>query len=221
MIKKIFVLLLLLIQPVCFAYTESILNDIEMSQYGTSYQNEDLASRLRRLETDVFGMSQSGNVESRINNLAQMASSVGYTYGIQPYENYYYPQKKGVVKRFFDNVSSTFTSPSMTGYTPSFYGSNIYPNNMYRRELMNYPYNSNYCPFNNGYYPNNHQKFHNHNYNNYNKNNNLSRFPSKNRLSSRYKYNNGFNPYSSYPYRIPTDSLTNVATRSTVHILRD
>ena len=126
-----------------------------------------------------------------------------------------------IVRRFFDNVTSTFSAPSITGYTPSFYSSSVYPNNIYRREYNNFLNNGNrYLPYNNSYYFNN-----NYRNNPYHRYYNNTGFNSaiRNRHFNPRKYNSYYKPYiTTNPYgTVPTDINRNFATRSTVHILRD
>lgn len=227
MFKKLIVLMLFVFQiySAALAFSENTLDSMEISKYGKSYSNEDLGSRLRRLETDVFGMSQTGDVDTRVSNLFKMTSDNVSVPLLQPYDNFYTPEKKSTVRKFFDNISSSFSSPYITGYTPSFFGSNGYPNNIYGREYMNFLNNgSNYCPMNNPYYPRHYRRFNNHYHNGYNNKykHNMRLNPAfRNSLSRAYRYNTRYNPYSQPYGYMPTDAVTNVATRSTVHILRD
>ena len=222
MLKKIFVIVIFLIHtciPV-FSYSENTLDNLELSKYGKTYSNEDLGSRLRRLETDIFGMSQSGNPDKRMGNLIKMASQDSYYQNFEPYKNTYLPEKKNIVKRFFDNVSSTFSTPAITGYTPSFYNSGFYPNNIYSRKYNNFLNNPNrYRPYNNSYYFNNYRN------NPYSRYYNNTGFNSaiRNRHYNPRRHNSYYKPYiTANPYGIiPTDVNRNIATRSTVHILRD
>lgn len=226
MLKKLFIIGLILFNSYSstFAFSENTLDGIEVSRYGTSYAGEELGSRLRRLETDVFGMSQSGNVDDRINNLAKLTLNNPYNQGFRQYNDSYVPKKKGILRRFFDNVTSTFSDPYVTGYTPSIndLGGYGYSGNLSGNGYMNFFNNGrNNYPFNNTYFPNNYG----YNYN-----------------SGSYKHhpvtgfrpnNGGFNhrPYYRPYYRpnynsniqphVPTDVVRNVATRSTVHIMRD
>ena len=223
MSKKVLVIIIFLLQsyiPV-LSYTDSTLGNLEFSRYGKTYCNEDLGSRLRRLETDIWGMSQSGNLDTRIENLVKMTSQDVNNYNFQSYDNPYLPEKKNIVRRFFDNVTSTFSAPSITGYTPSFYSSSVYPNNIYRREYNNFLNNGNrYLPYNNSYYFNN-----NYRNNPYHRYYNNTGFNSaiRNRHYNPHRNNSYYKPYiTANPYGIiPTDVNRNIATRSTVHILRD
>ena len=235
MLKKIILVsfLILNISYSSYAFDEQTLNDIELSKYGVTYQHDDLGKRLRRLENDFFGMSQSGNPDNRINNLMRISSQNN-----SQYFNYYpktnSSEKKGKIKRFFDNVTSNFYSPSFTtGYTPSIndYG---YSGSIYGNELMHMK--NNFCPFdyNNGIlnrynYPHYGNGIHNnhfpHGNNNLSINNNFGNRMHANRSIVPYpvRYNNpyAYNPYNnSYPY-IPQNRITNIGTHSSVHIMRD
>ncbi|MBQ4124293.1 hypothetical protein IJD44_11325 [bacterium] len=205
MIKKIFILFVIICQLSfqTMAFSEKDIADLELQKYGKIYKEDDLGSRLRRLETDVFGMSQSGNIDVRMNNLFNMISPTHNYQGLYPTETFLKPEKKGFIRKFFDNVTSSFSYPYVTGYSPSLFEMNGYPNNIYKDNHINLSGNNgNYCSFSNPYphrYFNGAHRFH-HPYGN-----------------TPY-YNNGYSPYI---YTPPTDITRNVATRSTVHILRD
>lgn len=211
MLNKLYIIIILSIL-VCFpafSYSDNTLNNLEYAKYGKVYSQEDLSSRLRRLETDSFGMSQSGSLEDRMANLVKMSSQDYYYNNFTPYQPVYSSEKKGVVRKFLDNVSSAFSSPYITGYTPSIYGSNIYSGNIYGNGYNGYRNNIN-MPYNNAYY------FNSSNRNPYRCGNSYHRKIHHN-PAYRNRYNAYYNPYGN----VPTDVYKNVATRSTVHILRD
>lgn len=248
MFKKIFVIVVLFFQffIISFAYTDNTIENLEYSKYGKIYSNEDLGSRLRRLEMDILGMSQTGDVNSRINNLQQVAGVGNYSAIMPPEDNFYPGEKKSAIRRFFDNVTSSFYDPgNITGYTPSLTGSGYYYDSVYDNNYFNslnrynnyHPYGNPYLGYNNPFY-NNNRYFRNNrpirnkissilpamNTNNViNRNNRLP-----NRLNRPYRpyrpnlpYNHyGYNPYSRNGF-LPTDISTNIATRSSVHILQD
>ncbi len=207
MIKKYVITALIIMQlPILApAYTEDNLDSIEMAKYGRVYSTENLANRLRRLETDYFGMAQSGDIDKRISMLQQIAVNERMPYYPDINDEYFYLSKKpNALQRFFNNVSSVFYSPGVvTGYTPNMYNPN------WNNEYMNFmnSRNSYYCPYHDTYHRGINNRFRSRYYGNY-----------RNRYGNSYGYNFN-NPYSrGY---IPTDALTNVATRSTVHILQD
>ncbi len=218
-------------------FSENNIADIEYAKYGQSFDNESLASRLGRLETDFFGAQQTGDLDSRLNKLTAMSSNI-IPSPMNTFNDDYYPgQKKGVFKNFLDNVSSAFSDMgTMTGFTPSLYSGsyNPYYNNGFTSFTNGY---SNYCPYQNRYiYPNNF-------YNRLNRtrypglSNNFYRPPYYNnrRITYHNHYNNihrpGYNnsalSYYSRPYNsitspiYPQNVATSFTTGSAVHILRD
>lgn len=234
MIKKIFILNLVFFctAAIGLCFSENELTNIELSKYGESYANESIAERLNRLETDFFGMAQSGDVDSRINMLNHLAGNSRQSAIINPQDNFYPGKKRSAIRNFWDNVTSTFdTTGSMTGFTPSMTNSSYgYSNNMYRNEFLNFMngYNNNYCPDHNRYH-NNNRYFNNrflndnnfinsglnnryfHNHNNANYHNRVHRHPHG--MNGNYPYNRVHRTYYSVP--------PNVSTRSSVQIIRD
>ena len=233
MIKKLFILNIIFFcsAAIGLCFSENELRNIELSKYGESYTNESIAERLNRLETDFFGMAQTGDIDSRIDMLNHIAMNSRQSAIINPQENFYPGKRKSAIKSFWDNVTSTFdTTGSITGYTPSMtttgYG---YSNNMYRNEFLNFMngYN-NYCPYHNRYH-NNNRYFNNQFLNNNN-------FVNSG-LNNSYVHNNKHNPanyhhrFNQYPYgnyfpnnrfqRSYFSTPPNIATRSSVQIIRD
>lgn len=237
MLRKIIILIAVISQLFisALAYSDDILNNMEFRKYGTTYSNEDLGSRLRRLETDFFGMAQSGDAETRMNNLQQISGGNSVSAYLPPDDNFYPGKKQSAIKRFFNNMTSSIYDPGViTGYTPPIYN-NGYVNSIYGNEYKNFlNRNNNYCPFNSRNYSPSYRQYHNHYYNNYNPAGNNIYRPYRNNVSSilpsmntnnivqmnrpyrPYRYNPYYNPYSR-----PTNQFTNVATRSSVHILQD
>ncbi len=225
MLKRIFIiqvlLLLFIIQPAC--YPQVNIDDIEKTKYGHTFNQESLSERLSRLENDVLGMSQSGDIDTRLSRLSQVIRpeinpnniiypQTDYDYNIQP--------KRNIIQRFLDNVADTFDNTGViTGYTPMMYGAGYgYTPDIYRNEFRNMFYNPpKYCP--------RHNTFHNrysYPYSSY--------FPPINNriIPGRrfYPYFNNFNRYNNFYYprygnynRIY--SPPNIVTKSAVHILND
>lgn len=248
MLKKISFIIVLFCQffLISFAYNDNTIDNLEYSKYGKIYSNEDFGSRLRRLEKDILGMSQTGDVTSRINKLQQVAGYGNYSAIIPPEDNFYPGEKKSAIRRFFDNVSSAFYDPgTITGYTPSLTGSGYYYDSVYGNNYFNSlngynrynPYNRSYRGYNNPFF-NNNRYFRNHRpmnnkissilpSMNTNKVINMNnRFPNHfHRPYRPYRPNSSYSPYGYNPYNhngfIPTDRITDVATRSSVHILQD
>lgn len=233
MLKKLFIIkiIFLFTAIIGFCFSEDEITNIELSKYGESYANESIAERLNRLETDFFGMAQSGDLDSRIDMLKHISGNSRQSAIINPRENYYPGQKRSAIRRFWDNVTSTFdTTGTMTGFTPSMTTSGYnygYSNNAYGNEFLNFMngYN-NYCPY--------HNRYHNHNrylHNPFYNNNNFI----NSGLNNRY-FNNGYNPNRYYngrhphrPVHYPNNRIQRssywlpptVSTRSSVQIIRD
>lgn len=213
MLKKISILFLFLFFVLnnVFAYSDDVLDKMEYIKYGTVFNQEALASRLNRLETDYFGMRQSGDLDSRIENLSKIVKAGNYG-NIQPY-NAYVPSKKNLFQKVLNDLSGFMSMPYMTGFSPSILDEDApYNNDLYDREYMKMR-NNYYCPADGVYDRNHYQKFRNYNKYGNNRNNLNSYNPFMNR--NPYRYIPSYNPY------IPTDSYKNVSTGSTVHILND
>ncbi len=226
MLRKIVILNILITQMFVtgFCFSEKDLSAIEMSKYGKVYMTDDFGTRLRRLETDFFGMTQSGDIETRINKLNQIAGSSNVSAIVPPL----YPSKKrSAIGRFFDNITSSIYDPGVvTGYTPPLYSTG-YTTNRYSN-YYNPMNNHNFYPYNKAYgfnRPYRHPHIRNRNYNKFYKG--VSRLLPHNNLRNNIINVNrpgsyGYNNYYRHPYNIlPTNSVTNVATGSTVRILRD
>ncbi len=222
MIKKIFILTAVLFYGINYAnsFSDDDLARIEYSRYGEAFENQSLSERLNRLETDIFGMAQSGSVDDRVSMLAKMSDNNLNSRIISPSENFYPGVKQSKMKSFWNNITEPFsTTSSMTGFTPSWTSSGYgYANNMYRNEFLNFLNNQNqYCPYHNRYHntnrffnrlhPNN--GFLNSNVNRPYYHNNLH---THNHIYNQYPYNRNY--YNQY---IPP----NIATRTSVHIIKD
>ncbi len=204
-----------------FAYSDNELNNIELRKYGQVFDNESLSDRLSRLETDFFGMAQSGNIDDRVYKLSLISGNSRMPSMAEPYYNDY--PKKNIIKTFFDNVASDFSDyGTMTGFTPSIttYG---YGNldNLYRNEFLNFMDNSQrYCPYHNKYHTKNHIL--NRNYHNPFKNSrNLRHNTAYNGgYRGNYPINGNYNRYNRQ-YFPSYQSIPDISTRSSVHIIRD
>jgi hypothetical protein len=191
-----------------FAYSDEVLNNLELKKYGQIFEYESLSERLNRLETDYFGMSQSGDLDDRISKLSQISINSRTYPSAYPYENY--KPKKATMRTFWDNFSSLFDSGSITGFTPpmSVYGYSPMQENIYRQQYLDFLNNpQSYCPYHNRY--------------NY--------FP-QNRLNSSYPYSINHSPIrhdymGNYPinryYRPNFYNPPNIYTGAGVHIIND
>ena len=146
MVKKIFLsfvsFFVISISGEC--YVEDQLSVLEMNNYGQSFVSDSLSERLNRLETDILGMRQNGDVDERISLLTKILQGNIAT----PNFDYYKPTKRSAIRSILNNVSSAFSNDDgfMTGYTPPMgfsYGSN----------MNNYHYSQpQYCPYHNVYH---------------------------------------------------------------------
>ncbi len=226
MLKKLFLINIAMfsIALAGYCFSEEQLSKMEIIEYGQSYPDESIASRLNRLETDYFGMVQSGDIDSRIDMLKRMSNNSKRSAILLPEDNYYPGEKRSAMGRFWDNVTDTFSGGTVTGFTPGLdmnsYG---YSNSVYGNGFNNFFNNLPYCPYHNRYHNNN---FFNRAYRNINRFANSGfnyNYPNFNRhYYGRNHYNRPYSPYYG-PYRrmIPQNNLTNLATRSSVHIIKD
>ena len=230
MIKKIFCLLSfsIIFSMSAIGFSEQNLNDLEYAKYGTSYEHESLAQRLNRLETDFFGMSQTGDIEKRLNNLSKINSE--YKNGISTPYSSYTTKPKGILRNFWDNLTSGFMNNDgyMTGYTPSIMNTSSsmgMPNDAYNNYLYNNMNNfPSYCPYNPRFQNNYHNRYANPNNRYFNGVNRFQPYSRYNRYYNRPYLNNS--AYYNPRYR-PNSNVTtyylppNVQTKSSVHILQD
>lgn len=80
------------------------LTSVENRLLNSSYQYDTMPNRVARLEREMFGTIQSGDLNSRYNNLQQAMSN----------RNYY---SQPTSKNFWSNVSNFFGGGSLTGFT--------------------------------------------------------------------------------------------------------
>ena len=203
-------------------YSDEQLADIEMNRYGQTFEDDSLSSRLIRLENDLFGMTQSGDIDTRLDMISQMASVSKNPAMLADNDTFYPGVKQNPVKRVWNSISSGFTGGSMTGFTPSVnsYG---YSSSNYGNGLWNFFNGANsYCPYHNTYH---NGFFNNHNFPmGYRPNFNNGYFPHNHNLGHiphnhiRPAYNT---PYGFYHNPVPTNYSSDVITGSSVHILKD
>ncbi len=235
MLKKIILLSMcvLLINVAGYGYSEENLSLIEYQKYGESYENDSLSSRLSRLENDLFGMTQSGDIDKRIEMIVRMSNSNNYEFNTP--QNYEIPKqkKKSNFKNFWNNITSDITDlGTMTGFIPPIYGYGSYSGN-YSNGYNNY-YGSNYprrytTGYNNGFnnkYHNrfNHRYYSQYPYNNYHDNFHPHCCHNPMHTPPHFYPNNTVSAPMIYPNSqpiVPTDSYNNYFTSSTVRILND
>lgn len=127
MFKKVCFLsfFILFLSNVCFASYEDRLLQLESLRYGKSFQNESLSQRLLRLEEDYFGLSQSGDIDSRLNMLFQIAQN---DYPNPRYlEKQTIPRKKSRIRNVLNEIASVFADRGVvTGFVPPM---SVYDNN--------------------------------------------------------------------------------------------
>ncbi len=229
MLRKIIITMVIFIslQAAVYSYSPEQLSNMEMVKYGQSFENDSLSSRLMRLETDLFGMTQSGDIDSRLDMISQMIGSSSSIPVYEPYNAYYPKEKKGIINRFLNNLSDDFSNGALTGFTPPI-TSTGYVNDFYGNGFMNYTNNTGrYCPFHNTYH--NNGFFNNRNDFWYGRNKYPRALSHRNnfRASRLWRnpnyanFNSYANPYGYYRSPIPTNTYANVLTRSGVHIIKD
>ncbi len=203
-------------------YSDEQLADIEMNRYGQTFENDSLSSRLIRLENDLFGMTQSGDIDTRVDMIAQMASVSNNPSVLADNDNFYPGIKQNPVKKVWNSISSGFSSGSMTGFTPSVnsYG---YSSSNYGNGLWNLFNGANsYCPYHNTYH---NGFFNNHNFPmGYRPNFNRGHFHPNHHLGHiphNQFYPSYNSPYGVYQNPIPTNYSSDLITRSNVHIIKD
>ena len=230
MARKLYFVFVLFFIFVCQGFSSAAddLSVLEKQNYGMSFEDESLSDRLNRLEENFFGMAQSGDLETRFDNLFKISSAQKESAIITPDYDYYSVSKpkKGIVKNFFDNFTSPFSQGVVTGFTPPIGYSNSFSS--YGNDFMNFFDNSNnqYCPYHNSYHSGN--SYRNNKFlRKYNNNLSGSRKYRKhdNRYPSKYGYNHpyhysSYNPYLSQNYR-PTFGNTSFSAGSTVRIIND
>ena len=178
-----------------FAFSEDELSYLEISKYGQTYEKDSFYQRLSRLENDILGMTQSGDIDNRIRLLYKVSSnSIAF-----PQEKTYEVNKKTAIRNLWDNISSGFINNDgfMTGYIPSM----NYSDN-YMDFFDNEPQ---YCPYHNTYH---HQS------------RRVPRIGRHNFHHNHHHHPSSYNPYGP-TYQRPTYGRTSVATGSTVRIIND
>ncbi len=173
-------------------YTEDEISNLEFNKYGQTFVNDSLSNRLNRLETDMLGMSQSGDIDSRIDTLIRMS---GNNISVPSYD-YYPSEKKSAIRNIWNGITSSFgyDDGQITGFIPPMgLGYSNSSNHNYYRPHYHRP--SSYCPYHNTYHR-----------------------PSRN--FHRHSPHTAYNPYGPN-YQRPTYGYSDTNVGSSVHILRD
>ena len=212
------------VQLIGLCYSEDILNELEYQKYGVTFQNESLAQRLSKLETDFLGMEQKGSIDERLDLLYRISNTSRTTAIQKPYYSNHPEKKKSAIRKFFDNIGDI---GSMTGFTPAL-SSTTYNNGSYydsygndnlsnwgNRVFNNFlDAQNNYCPYHNSYH------------------NNHFNHPIHNRhwIGDNMQYNHFYgNHHSHMPQHIYPQNRTvrnfyippNIQSRTSVRIIRD
>lgn len=175
------------------------LSQIENKLFARTYSNDDTETRIIRLEKEMLGAMQGGDLEERFQTVAEAAKH----YNAFPYQEQqpYYGQQTyspnmataantGGVKGIFKNILGAMVGGTLTGYTPPIYNNS-------------YAYNNNNPYYQNSVYPNSYSAGNNWGQN-YLPQSNSSAFNSYNQ-SNRGYYNKD----------------TNYGTGTGVHVLYD
>ncbi|MBQ8886290.1 MAG: hypothetical protein IJY61_01135 [Candidatus Gastranaerophilales bacterium] len=208
------------IQLIGFCYSEEILSELEYQKYGATFQNESLAQRLSKLETDFLGMEQKGSIDERLDLLYRISNNSRTTAIQKPYYPSSSIKKKSAIRKFFDNIGDIGT---MTGFTPSL-SSTTYNNGSYydsygNNNLSNWgnrvfnnflDTQNNYCPYHNSHH-NNH--FNHPIHNRHWMSNNINR-----------EYTHSYMPQHIHPQNRVVRNFyipPNIQSRTSVKIIRD
>lgn len=102
----------------------STLAQLEKKIFNKSYENEDMEKRIERLEKSVLGANQSGNLNSRIETLKVVSSSLEnqsreLAQAQQNYQNFQNPyQPQNGFKNAIRNIFGGLNPGTMTGFSP-------------------------------------------------------------------------------------------------------
>lgn len=134
----------------------------EYKIFNRQYPNDDLETRIIRLEKEMLGAMQSGNLDERYEVVASAAkhyNAFPYTdqqpFGQQPYTygntmangtSNAVPSSTGGVKGVFQNILGAMIGGTLTGYTPPMYNN---PQNYNSSYYQNSNYPNSYYPSNN------------------------------------------------------------------------
>ena len=131
------------------------LTQLEKQYFGQSFKNDSVEDRISRLEQNIFGTIQTGNLQLRFNNLVQAYQNTKMQekqklFTQNPYGTGYSSMNNnqnfgGLLKNAFN---SFFTTGQLTGFTPPIY--NPYP---YRSSVPNFynPYDMGGRGYNSGF----------------------------------------------------------------------
>lgn len=89
---------------------EYLLSKMERNKFSQTYSDMDIDTRLNNLESEVFGASQSGDFNTRLNRLRHAFSSEANTISSSTIKN-----KLDSIKKFFSSGSPT-SMPAPTDY---------------------------------------------------------------------------------------------------------
>ena len=113
----------------------SHIDKMEQKLFGKKYKKDNLENRMTRLETKIFGASQSGDLEERYETLSSAVkyydenASQKYMSQIPatPTSTYTYTSvPKKSMPKIIRTLSSFFAPAMMTGFSPNI----VYPNNI-------------------------------------------------------------------------------------------
>lgn len=93
---------------------EYLLSRMEQTQFGNTYQNSDINERLDRLESEIFGASQSGDITIRLNRLkhAYSAESINKNKNnnLKSFFTYGYPTSIPADRGYYSSLDNDFYS---------------------------------------------------------------------------------------------------------------
>lgn len=115
----------------------NVITKMETKIFNRSYPQADTMSRIERLEQEIFGAVQSGDVTTRYETIKTASSR----YKSNPEEYYSTPNPRGGLRGLAGNFGNMFGG-TMTGFTPQ-----ISPLDNYNSYGNNYGSNRSYNPF--------------------------------------------------------------------------
>lgn len=118
------------------------LNQIENKLFGRAYPNDDTETRVIRMEKEMLGAMQGGDLEERYQTVAEAAKHYNAFPTQQEQQQPYYTQpqynQNGIasttqsgMKGVFKNILSSMVGGTLTGYTPPIYNNSYAYNNPY------------------------------------------------------------------------------------------
>ena len=139
------------LSEMAYCYFDEDISRLEYQNFSRVFEDETIGERLNRLETAIFGMSQTGDIDERLQRLAKLSGSPKIRALPIPYDN----KPKNKIKRVLNSALDLFDTGTVTGFTPPLYNNNFgYSEDIYKQEYNNFLNNPHgYCTYSQKYYP--------------------------------------------------------------------